>query len=150
MGPGELPNYSLHPEDKRLAGFRRTLAENGLPLPNGYIKYSALSHPDIHQELSQLMELPEMPDSVFTTSDDLAIRLMRAARERGLHIPDDLAIIGFDDIDMAEQIGLTTINQSLDESGKMAVELLLDCLENPSRPIQKIQLGLNVIQREST
>src|SRR3972149_485387 len=149
MGPGELPAYSLRPEEKRLNGFRKTLAENGLILPGEYIKYPDLTHPDVSQDLKQWLELPEPPTAVFAASDDLAIRLLRAARECGLKVPEDLAVIGFDDIDMAEQIGLTTICQSLDESGRMAAELLLSRLADVTRPTQTVQLGLKLIERET-
>ena len=64
-------------------------------------------------------------------------------------MPEDLAIIGFDDIDMAEQIGLTTINQSLDESGRMAAEMVLARLGDPDRPVQIVQLSLQVVERET-
>ena len=147
MGPGELPAYSLRPEDKRLNGFRKMLEENGLTLSDEYIKHPDLTHPDVHQDLKQWLELPEPPTAVFAASDDLAIRLLRAARECGLKVPEDLAVIGFDDIDIAEQIGLTTISQSLDESGRMAAELLLSRLADPTRPTQTVQLGLKLIER---
>jgi len=149
LGPGELPDYSLHPEDKRLAGYRAVFDSAGFSLRDEYCRSTALTHPDVHNALALWMNLPEPPTAVFTASDDLAIRLLRAAREHGFRVPDDLAIIGFDDIDMAEQIGLTTISQSLDESGRLAVELLLDRLEFPSRPVQHIQLGLKLIERET-
>jgi LacI family transcriptional regulator len=149
LGPCELPNYSLHPEDKRLAGYRHVFETNQIPLPDKYIRDTALTHPDVHNELAQWMKLSEPPTAIFAASDDLAIRLLRAARESGLRVPEDVSVIGFDDIDMAEQIGLTTINQALDESGRLAVELLINRLEWPSRPIKHIQLGLKVIERET-
>ncbi len=149
LGPGELPSYSLHPEDRRLEGFRYILERHGIVLPDEYIRYTALSHLDVHDEITQWMSLSEPPRAVFAASDDLAIRLLRAAREHGLKVPENLAIIGFDDIDMAEHIGLTTINQSLDESGRMAAELLLSRLGNSTRPIQRIEIGLKVIPRET-
>jgi LacI family transcriptional regulator len=149
LGPGELPTYSLHPEDRRLAGFQDTLSRHGIPLPDEAVRYPALSHPDVHQEIQRWMSLPEPPTAVFAASDDLAIRLLRAAREQGIQVPEDLAIIGFDDIDMAEQIGLTTINQSLDESGRMAAEMVLARLGDPERPVQTVHLSLQVVERET-
>jgi LacI family transcriptional regulator len=149
VGPGNLPPYSLHPEDKRQAGFQKTLEEFGLSLPQISIKYPAVSHPDIHQEFSELIDLPDPPTAIFAASDDLAIRLLRAAREHGMEVPGDLAILGFDDIEMAELIGLTTISQSLDESGRMAAEMILDRLSNPDRPTRTVQLNLKVVKRET-
>jgi len=64
-------------------------------------------------------------------------------------VPADLAVVGFDDLDMAEYADLTTIRQHLDESGRLAVEILLSRLADPSRPIQHIQLPLTLVERET-
>ena len=78
-----------------------------------------------------------------------AIAILRAAREVGLRVPQDLAIIGFDNLDLAEYVGLTTISQHLDESGQVAVELLLSRISDPSRPVQHIRLPLTIVERET-
>jgi len=67
----------------------------------------------------------------------------------GIKIPDDLAIIGFDDLDIAEYVGLTTIRQPLDDSGRIAAELLLSQLNDARRPIQHVKLPLCVIERDT-
>ena len=66
------------------------------------------------------------------------------ARQLGFNVPGDLAVMGFDDLDMAEVMELTTIHQPLDESGKIAIEQLLTRLEDPKRSIQHIKLQLQV------
>jgi LacI family transcriptional regulator len=149
IGSGELPEYSMHPEDRRLAGFRQVLESNGHGLPTELVRFPAISYKDIRKEFQHLIQLPQSPTAIFAATDDLAIRLMRAAHESGVTVPQDIAIIGFDDIDMAEQIGLTTISQSLDESGRMAVEMLLARLNNPDRSMQSNKLILKVIKRET-
>jgi LacI family transcriptional regulator len=74
---------------------------------------------------------------------------MKVAGEIGLHIPRDLAVIGFDNLEMADFVGLTTINQSLDDSGRIAVELLLGRLADPERPVQHVLLPLSIVERET-
>jgi LacI family transcriptional regulator len=74
---------------------------------------------------------------------------MKEARLEGLRIPQDIAIIGFDNIDMAEFFGLTTVHQPLDESGRIAASLLISRLSNPSQSTQHIELPLKIIQRET-
>ena len=64
-------------------------------------------------------------------------------------MPADLAVIGFDDIDVADYIGLTTIRQHLEESGRVAVDLLLSRLAGPSRAAQEVWLPLSLVQRET-
>jgi len=75
--------------------------------------------------------------------------VLKAAHERQMRLPLDLAVMGFDDLDTADHIGLTTICQSLDESGRVAVELLLARLAEPERPAQHVRLPLTVIERET-
>jgi len=72
------------------------------------------------------------------------------ARELGLSCPGDLSVIGFDDIDIAEHVDLTTISQGLTDSGQRAVEQLLARLSEPDRPIQHIQLQLHLVERGTT
>ena len=67
----------------------------------------------------------------------------------GLRVPEDLAVIGFDDLDMAEVMGLTTVRQPLDESGQVAVELLLGRISTPTRSIQHVRLPLTIIERQT-
>jgi len=149
IGSGELPEYSMHPEDRRLAGFRQVLESSGIELSQELINFPAMSYKDIRKAFQRLMQLPESPDAIFAATDDLAIRILRAAHEFGVTVPQDMAVIGFDDIDMAEQIGLSTISQSLDESGRMVVELLLARLNDPTRSVQRNKLILKVIERET-
>ena len=66
-----------------------------------------------------------------------------------MSIPDDLAVLGFDNIDLADHMELTTIDQALDESGRTAVELLIARMANPERAMQNIKLQLNVIERST-
>jgi DNA-binding LacI/PurR family transcriptional regulator len=149
IGSGELPEYSMHPEDRRLSGFRQAFVSRGNGLNSELIRFPAMSYRDIRNSFQHLMELSEPPTAIFAATDDLAIRILRAAHESGVTVPQDLAIIGFDDIDMAEQIGLTTISQSLVESGRMAVELLLARLNDPTRTVHSNKLPLKVIERET-
>lgn len=147
---GEIPEYSIHPEIQRLAGFRQTLAGAGIDVPDSYIKYVPVSRQGIHDRLRELFGLPQPPTAIFAPSDDLAVRVIHHAREMGLHVPRDLAVIGFDDIDIAEHVDLTTVSQRLRDSGQTAVELLLSRLSDPQRPIQQVQLPVQLRVRGTT
>jgi DNA-binding LacI/PurR family transcriptional regulator len=135
---------------QRLVGFRETLAEAGVSLPDEYIKYFQLSREGIREKLRELFDLPEPPTGIFAPSDDLAIRVIHRAREIGIQTPRDISVVGFDDIDIAEHVDLTTISQSLFESGHMAVELLLARLADPGRPIQQIKIQVRLKERGTT
>jgi len=89
----------------------------------------------------------EWLEHFFAATDLQAMGGLKAARDLGLRVPEDLGVIGFDDLDMADYIDLTTIRQHLDESGRIAVELLLSRLADPQRPIQHVHLPLVVVER---
>jgi len=149
VGDAVLPEYSLRPEDERLDGYRQTLIQHGLSFPNDYVKLTTFPL-EKDSEIHDLFETEIPPTAVFAASDDLAMRVLKIAREKKFQTPEDLAIIGFDDIDFSEYLELTTISQSLDDSGKLALEQLIAQLSDPSRPIQNINLQLKVIERGTT
>jgi DNA-binding LacI/PurR family transcriptional regulator len=87
--------------------------------------------------------------AVFTASDTLAAGVMRAAHELGLAVPADIAVVGFDDGDLAEALDLTTVRQPLEESRRTAMELLLQRLDTPGTP-REIALQLSLVERGSS
>ena len=95
--------------------------------------------------------LPAKPDAIFAASDIMAIGAMRAAREAGLRIPDDIAFIGFDDLPIAtlSDIKLTTVRQPVLQLGSKAVEVLLDMIENGINPPRHIILETELVIRQS-
>jgi DNA-binding LacI/PurR family transcriptional regulator len=76
--------------------------------------------------------------------------VMEAARDLRLRIPEDLSVVGFDDIEVAEYLGLTTIRQLLFESGQKGVDLLLNALEDPSKEPEYIKLPTELVVRQTT
>lgn len=147
---GESPEYSIHPEQPRLEGYREALAEYGIDLPDDYIKYVPISRKGIREKLQELFSLAEAPTAIFAPSDDLAIRVIHRARELGVYTPRDISVVGFDNIDIAEHIDLTTISQNLVESGQTAVELLLSRLADSGRAIQQVRFEVHLEARGTT
>ncbi len=149
VGDGELPDYAIRASDKRLAGYRQVLADHGVALADEYVALGPHSLNHAREMTHCLLNLPQPPTAVFAYSDTQAMGALKAARERGIAVPSQLAIVGFDDLDVAEYIGLTTIRQPLDESGRVAVELLLARMADPSRHVQHTTLPLTLIRRET-
>jgi LacI family transcriptional regulator len=100
----------------------------------------------------RLLELPEPPTAIFAFNDAIAIGALRAARERGLRVPEDLSILGFDDIRHATIVmpALTTIRQPLAEMGRAAVGLLNRVLDGGPGERLHIELPTRLVVREST
>lgn len=148
IGDGDLPDYSLRPSDERFEGFTQILAENGLELDPDLV-----IHPTGHNmqaDIQTILDSPNRPEAIFAAYDELAMQTMMLARKSGLQIPQDLAVIGFDDLDFAEHFGLTTISQNLEESGRIAAELVLDQVNIFSAPVKSVELPLSIIERETT
>jgi DNA-binding LacI/PurR family transcriptional regulator len=150
LGDIEPPErYSIHPVKTRLAGFKRVLEEAGLSLPRSHTVRAPYTQAGTQQAARALLSLPRPPSAIFVTSDIQAVNIMKVARQANLRIPEDLAIVGFDDIDLAEFMDLTTIRQNLDESGRLAAEILLSRMAEPDRSLQHINLPLTLIERQT-
>jgi LacI family transcriptional regulator len=149
VGDSDVPVYAIHTSDERLAGYRQGLIEAGLELPEQYISRAPHGMESARRQAHALFDLPARPTAIFSPSDTQAMGVLKAARERGLRVPGDLAVIGFDDVEFADYTGLTTVRQPLEESGRVAVDLLLARLADRSRPIQRVTLPLTLVQRET-
>jgi LacI family transcriptional regulator len=148
IGVADLPEYAIHPENRRLLGLRKALSRAGLALPAEYV-CDVPYRIELNEGAHRLLELPERPTAVFAATDLQAMGLLKIAREKGLRVPEDLAIIGFDDIDFADYVGLTTVRQHMYRSGKLAVELLLSRLKQPDINVQHLKLQLELVQRST-
>jgi LacI family transcriptional regulator len=150
LGSAGTPDFAIRPEDRRFEGYQKHLLENGISLPEKFIKLPSFPPKDHDSHADELLSLDNPPTAIFCASDDLAMSVLKVARKRNIRVPEDLAVVGFDDLDIADYLDLTTISQSLDQSGVLAVELLLAQMSDPLRPIQNINLQLELIERGTT
>ncbi|HEY9087814.1 MAG TPA: LacI family DNA-binding transcriptional regulator [Anaerolineaceae bacterium] len=149
IGDTAIPEFGIHPITLRLAGFRQQLAERGYPLDEAHMHTVPYDAEAARQAARAILARKERPEAIFSATDLQAIAFLKVARELGLEVPRDVAILGFDDLDIAEYVGLSTVRQHLDESGKIAAELLLNRIANRDRPVQHIQLPLTIIERDT-
>lgn len=145
-----LGPYTIEPITQRLIGFKKGLAKAGLSLPEEFFCKSNYEVKDAEEKIEPMLLLPEPPSAIFCATDLQAIGVINKARELGFKIPEDLAVLGFDDLDIADYVGLSTIRQPLDESGRLAVEILLSRLNDPARPVRHVRLPLMIIERQTT
>jgi DNA-binding LacI/PurR family transcriptional regulator len=149
VGDTVVPEFGIQPVSQRLSGFRTRLVELGVSLDNEDILKIAYDVEATSNAALQFLARPNFPNAIFAATDLQAIAVIKAARQLGFRVPQDLAVIGFDDLDAAEYVDLTTIRQHLDESGRIAAELLLSRISDPSRPVQHIKLPLTLIERQT-
>ncbi len=95
--------------------------------------------------------LHKCPDAVFSASDAMAFAAMRAIQEAGLRIPEDIAVVGFDDIPPAANSipPLTTVRQPIQRTGSLAAELLIDLIEHPDALPRRVVLPTELVIRSS-
>ena len=149
LGDTNLPEYAIHPVSLRLNGFRQALKKARIKLPDTFIRLAPYSQEQTRQVAKELLNLSEPPTAIFAATDFQALGVLKAARQLGFEVSEQLAVIGFDDLDMAEYADLTTISQHLDESGRLAVEILLAQIESPARPPRHVKLPLTLIERQT-
>jgi LacI family transcriptional regulator len=149
---GEKVNlpYSLQPSELRWQGYRESLLQAGHPVQERYVRMGEGSVEDGCRMGLELLGFSDRPRAIFAMSDLQAIGVLRAARQLGLRVPQDVAVLGFDDIEAADYVELSTVSQALGESGRLAAELLLGRIREPGRPHQAIQLKVTVVQRSTT
>ena len=107
---------------------------------------------DAYLATRAVLDLDEPPTAIWTVNDLLAVGALRAIHERGLRVPDDVAVAGFDDIDLAQQLypPLTTVHMPATEMGARAAEFLFERLENPRRDLMQELMPTSLVVRQST
>jgi len=133
----------------RKAGYLKAIAERGHEADAALMAEGDFTESGGYYAMQQL--IPAKPDAVFAASDTMALGAMRAARDAGLRIPEDLAIIGFDDLPAASvsQPRLSTVRQPVQQFGIAAVQVLADLIANGSTPPRRIIMTTELIIRES-
>ncbi|UUV31485.1 LacI family transcriptional regulator [Amycolatopsis roodepoortensis] len=122
---------------QRLAGYREALADAGLPAePELEVTVPSLHRADGHQAMLRLLNSPRPPDAVFCFTDELALGALRAAADRGVAVPDSLALIGFDDIEDGRFSvpALTTVSPDKDRIAELALDRLAEQMSSPRSP----------------
>jgi LacI family transcriptional regulator len=138
---------------RRQGAFRKAMADAGLPVPDEYVIEDEWTAEGGRRAITSLLKLPEPPTAVFAASDIFAIGALEAAEEMNYRVPEDIAIIGFDDIDAASWVRprLTTIAQYPGEMGTILAKALFQrILGEYSGPGRRYEVPCRLIEREST
>jgi LacI family transcriptional regulator len=138
--------------EERMIGFRAAHAAAGLlPAPE-LIRHSDWRIPSGEAAAEALLSLDDPPTAIFGFNDNVAIGALNVARRRGLRVPEDLSIVGFDDTFQATIVtpSLTTVRQPLAELGRMGVSLLLRLIDAQRLDALRIELATTLVVRDST
>jgi LacI family transcriptional regulator, repressor for deo operon, udp, cdd, tsx, nupC, and nupG len=135
----------------RRKGFFKALQEADIPMDENWIFSSAYSVQDGKDTFEVLRNLMDPPQAVFTGSDEVAAGLVKAALNAGWRVPEDLAVIGFDNQPLAELMDLTTVEQPIETIAQKAMELMIESIRTKEKLSRKeIILPLKLIKRSTT
>lgn len=140
-------------QPRRIDGYRAALETAGLPVDPGLIMAGDFHHETGYRQGLALLRRPDRPTAVFAGNDLQALGLYEAARELGLRIPEDLSVVGFDDLPVAPWVGppLTTVRQPLTEMAEAAAKLVLDLGRDGGSPAAtRVELATSLVVRSST
>ncbi len=134
----------------RERGFTDELATVGMSIPADWIGHGAHGRYEARELAHRMLSDDRRPTAIFTASDTQALGVVAAAREIGLHVPEDLSVIGYDDIEAADYVGLTTVRQQLFESGRRGAEILMSEIESRSERPPVARLNPELVVRATT
>ncbi|MCD9873165.1 LacI family DNA-binding transcriptional regulator [Streptomyces guryensis] len=136
----------------RVAGYRSALATAGVRHRPEYVRHAGFDETVAHRRMLDLLDLPEPPTAVFVCSDHMALGVYEALAVRGLRVPDDISVVGFDDLPESRWVapGLTTIRQPLAEMAAGALHLLVRMMEGSRMEGTRTELSTRLVVRAST
>lgn len=139
------------PARLRLEGYQAAMQRSGLPVVDGYIITSDFEFGGGLTAMQTLLALPKPPQAVFVGNDAMAVGVYQALYQAGLSIPEDMAVVGYDDIELAAYMTppLTTIHQPKDELGELAIDVLIHRMAQPGQKQQRVQLTPELVVRGS-
>ncbi|RME99784.1 MAG: LacI family transcriptional regulator [Chloroflexi bacterium] len=146
-GPSDLT-----PSADRVTGCRQALAAANIPLPESHILKGDFQFQSGYEAARRMLSAAEPPTAIFACNDLMAVGAVSAAIERGLRVPQDISVVGYDDVPLASYTNppLTTVAQPSYEMGQLAAEMLLQRISNREMPIRRMQLHPRLVVRQST
>lgn len=135
----------------RLKGVKKALKLKDLKLSEELLKFGDFHTEDGYHSMQEILKLPkkEWPTAVFAASDNQAIGVLEAMEEKGLKAPDDIAVIGYDNIELAKYLKITTIGQPMYKLGHLAIEILLKAINGELEEKYNKELELELVKRET-
>jgi LacI family transcriptional regulator len=139
----------------RIDGYRSALDRAGLRFVPALVRHGDFQHEGGFRRGGELLDLDAgagRPTAIFAGSDQQALGVYEAARQRGLRVPQDLSVVGFDDLPVTRWVSppLTTIRQPLAEMGRTAAHMLGDLIDGVPLRSRRVELSTELIVREST
>lgn len=139
----------LESSNRRLMGYRESLEKAGIVIDETLIASGDYTTNTGIECARELLSLPQPPSAIFASNDQMAIGVFQAAQEMGLRIPDDLSVIGFDNITESKYMGLTTVDQFISEMGYVATHMLIKIINGIPLDDQTYRMQTQLVIRNS-
>jgi DNA-binding LacI/PurR family transcriptional regulator len=150
VGDAASDPFGFTSSHDREAGMRAALEAAGVDLRPEWVGHGAHGRYEARNIAHRMLSREDRPTAIFAASDTQAFGVVSAARELGLHVPDDLSVVGYDDIEVADYVGLTTVRQQLFESGRSGASILLAEIQQPSAEPAVARLKPELVVRATT
>jgi LacI family transcriptional regulator, galactose operon repressor len=150
LGDRPYPGLGFVASARRRDGYRRALRDAGIAVERDLQRDGPHDRLVAHRLTRELLSLAEPPTAIFAASDSQALGVLEAANFEGFNVPDDLSVVGFDDLEIAPYVGLTTVHQPLEESGRRGIERLLAALHGDDDQPHEERLDLALKLRRTT
>jgi LacI family transcriptional regulator len=149
---GEPPDnpFGFVSSARREEGYRSTLLRAGITPDPALIRHGAHLRSAAKQMTLELLALADPPTAIVAASDVQAVGVIEAAESLDLRVPDDLSIVGYDDIELASLMGLTTVRQPLEKSGQRVADLTIQSISSGNRPVFVEEMELELVVRSTT
>ncbi|MFN2282579.1 MAG: LacI family DNA-binding transcriptional regulator, partial [Anaerolineales bacterium] len=135
---------------KRYEGYYEALQQADIKIDPRYQVEGHHGRKEAEEMALNLLQIDDPPSAIFASSDTKAVGVLDAARQLGLRVPEQLSVIGYDNIRDAEYLNLTTIQQPLYQAGRVGGNKLLELIDNPSQDSEEIILPVELVVRGTT
>ncbi len=147
IGDNMVDEYGFSTSHERYIGYKRALSETQIHLNSRYVRLGDHSYQMGYNITQELLRLSQPPTAIFAMSDLQAAGVIAALRTAGVNVPAEMSVIGYDDTELALALGLTTICQHLEQSGRLAVEYLLALIAGADSPPPALPSGRLVVRQ---
>lgn len=150
IGDDPKNSFGFTSSAQRERGYAAALADAGLAFRRELVRHGAHDRTVGQALADELLDEDPFPTAIFASSDVQAMGVLAAAAARGLRVPGDLSVVGFDDVEVSTYVGLTTVHQPLFESGRLGARLLLGAVAGEVPPAVEHPLPLTLVERTTT
>lgn len=141
--------FDFEVADQRRLGFLNTLKRHGIDfnpadeIPAGFDSHTA------EIAMDEFLRRKKLPTAIFCQSDEMAFGVMRSIKKKGLRVPEDISLIGYDNHDFSETVGLTTIAQPVQFLGQLAASQVMAKIEKPQSNTSQMKVPVSLVIRDS-